>query len=451
MQSKHKKVLPANYIAIMYVIITAVFVLFLSKLLFVDRSNFFLYMYGLLITLVILFTFTITHYFYSDPYFAAKKLLTQDPSLLVSTLVAVHNEEGIITMCVDSLLNQTYQHQEIIIINDASTDSTRSVLKKYSDNPKIKVIHLDKNVGKKRALAEGMLIAQGELFAFSDSDSVLAPDAIERIATIFETNAEVGAVSGHCRALNGNKNLLTKMQDSWYEGQFSIRKAFESVFGAITCASGPLAVFRRCAIYNYIPAWQYDTFLGQEFKFATDRTLTGFVLGSMDVGSKLKAKYAGSPFLKIDYPTFPWKIVYCKSAKVLTNVPENLKAVIKQQIRWKKSFIRNMFFTGSFYWKKHPIVAVNYYLHILFVWVGPFVTFRHLIYMPFSGNIYSAILYLAGIFIVGSTFALAYKAENRGSHVYIYRPLMSLFSTLILSWLIFYSVVTIKKMVWARS
>jgi hypothetical protein len=58
---------------------------------------------------------------------------------------------------------------------------------------------------------------------------------------IFLADAEIGAVSGHCRALNGDRNLLTKIQDSWYEGQYSVRKAFESVFGAVTCVSGPLA------------------------------------------------------------------------------------------------------------------------------------------------------------------------------------------------------------------
>lgn len=65
----------------------------------------------------------------------------------------------------------------------------------------------------------------------------------------------MGAVSGHCRALNAETNLLTRIQDCWYEGQFSIKKAFESVFGAVTCVSGPLAAFRRESIYNYIPAW----------------------------------------------------------------------------------------------------------------------------------------------------------------------------------------------------
>src|SRR5690606_11823048 len=123
------------------------------------------------------------------------------------------------------------------------------------------------NVGKKRALAEAMLVARGTLFAFTDSDSVWESTAIERIVHILEYDKDIGGVSGHTRALNWDDNLLTKVQDSWYEGQFAVRKAFESAFCAVTCVSGPLAVFRREAIFNFIPAWIHDTFLGGEFKF----------------------------------------------------------------------------------------------------------------------------------------------------------------------------------------
>jgi len=51
------------------------------------------------------------------------------------------------------------------------------------------------------------------------------------------------------------------------------------VFGSVSCVSGPLAGFRREAIWNYFPAWAADSFLGREFRFATDRQLTGYVLG----------------------------------------------------------------------------------------------------------------------------------------------------------------------------
>ncbi len=262
-----------------------------------------------------------------------------------------------------------------------------------------------------------------------------------------------GGVSGHFRLKNSATNILTRAQDSWADGQFAIRKAFESYFGAVTCVSGPLAVFRREAVYNYIPAWEQDMFLGQEFKFATDRTLTGFVLGSKYVGRALKRKYEDDPCVKeIDYPERDWKVVYSKSTKSWTILPDTLSRILKQQIRWKKSFIRNTFFTGSFYWHKPLLASLVYYLHVLFVLAGPFIAFRHILYLPLRGNGIAALMYIFGIIFVGFLFGLAYRLENRGSdsHIWIYRPVMSLLSTLVFSWLIFYSAFTIRKMVWTR-
>ena len=418
----------------------------------INSANDILYIYGILVTLVILTVFFVAFVLYKDPYFLSQKIRgSTKKKYFVSCLVAVKDEEKIIRQCIESIINQDYRNLEIIFVNDASTDGTKSILDDYTNQGLIKAIHLKENVGKKKALGKAMRIAKGDIFAFSDSDSTLAPDAVSKIVDVFNLDPDIGAVSGHCRALNGDKNLITKIQDSWYEGQFSIRKAFESVFGVVSCVSGPFAVFRKEAIFNFIPAWENDTFLGQEFKFATDRTLTGFVLGNKYIGEKIKKKYADSYFVKkVDYPNKNWKIVYCKSARALTIVPDTFQKMIKQQIRWKKSFIRNIFLTGSFYWRKPIIPALVYYLHILFVFAGPIIAFRHLIYLPLQGNTLSAILYLGGITYIGFMFALAFKLENRESNRWIYRPIMSLLSTLFFSWLIYYSALTIKKMIWIR-
>lgn len=416
-----------------------------------DAPNAFLYVYGILVTLVGATTFILTYTRYKDPYIESLKIPdSKKKDFFVSCLVAVRNEERIIDQCIQSFLQQTYKNKEIIFVNDASTDKTKDILDSYAKKGLIKVIHLEQNVGKKKALAQGMLVSKGELFAFSDSDSVLAPDALAKVVACFH-DSNIGAVSGHCRALNADNNLLTKVQDSWYEGQFSVRKAFESIYGSVSCVSGPLAVFRKSAIYNFIPAWENDKFLGQEFKFATDRTLTGFVLGSKSIGEKLKKKYADSIFLEQDYPLRQWKIVYCKSARVWTEVPDTFRRLLKQQIRWKKSFIRNIFFTGRFYWRRPLVPAFGYYAHVLFVILGPFVAFKHLIYLPLQGNWLSALLYIGGVLFVGFSFGLAYKIENRHCHKWIYRPLMSLLSTLVLSWLLFYSATTIKNSEWVRN
>ncbi|MDY0302856.1 MAG: glycosyltransferase [Candidatus Moranbacteria bacterium] len=442
---------------VVHFIVFAIFVIFIGKSFFVQSDYFILYIYGISVTLVLFINFYYAIFRYEDPAIIAKEVEVDNYKKgikpkrpLVSCMVAVFNEENAIEQCILSLTQQTYENKEIIFVNDGSTDGTGKVLDEYAKNGKIKVIH-QKNAGKKRALGAAMREAKGSIFAFSDSDSVWAVDAIDKIVPILNVFPEVGGVSGHFRLKNSSTNILTKAQDSWAEGQFAIRKAFESYFGAVSCISGPLAVFRREAIYNFIPAWEQDTFLGQEFKFATDRTMTGFLLGSKFVGKKIKEKYANEDCVReIDYPLKDWKVVYAKSAKSWTILPDTFKGLVRQHVRWKKSFIRNTFFTGSFYWRKPFLVSLVYYLHVLFVIIGPFIAFRHIIYLPLRGDLWSAVLYISGIIFIGFMFGLAFKLENRNSHIWIYRPVMSLLSTLFLSWIIFYSAITIKKMIWHR-
>lgn len=415
-----------------------------------DSSNT-LYAYGVAVTGVAALQISVAFLRYRDPAFKGTRLSPNGAPLFVSALVAVHNEEEVVEICIRSMVQQTYPHMEIIVVDDASTDGTASVLAELAKTLPIRVVSLADNVGKKKALAAGMLVAKGDLFAFTDSDSTWARNAVARCVSIFEANPDVGAVSGHCRAMNADKNLLTRIQDTWYEGQFSVRKAFESHFGAVTCVSGPLAVFRRAAIYNYVPAWEKDRFLGQEFRFATDRMMTGFVLMDERHAKKVRKVAEGTAFAEPAFPHQKWRTIYCKSARSLTVVPDSMRSMIKQQVRWKKSFIRNLFFTGAFYWKRPFLTALVYYLHVLFVLAGPLIAFRHVIYMPLHGSYESMFLYLAGITLIGTVFGAAFRAEDPdGGYRWYYRPLMSLFSTLVLTWLIAYSVVTLRKMTWSR-
>jgi len=432
-----------------YIILLATLTVLVGKIIYRPSvPNAFLFAYGIAVTSIILLLFYYAFHRYKDPALIGS-FLPRKKKPLVSCMVAVRNEEHIIADCIKSILAQTYGRMEIIIVNDASTDSTKDVLRQFTKQG-VKVINLKQNFGKKKALAQAMLGAKGEIFVFTDSDSVLAPDAVEKVVDAFNLDPLIGAVAGHCRALNAQTNLLTRIQDSWHEGQFSIRKAFESVFGAVTCVSGPLAGFRREAIFNFIPAWENDSFLGKEFRFATDRTLTGFVLGARSMGAHLKRKYANSPFVtRENHPLRDWRVVYAKSARAWTKVPETFGAFLRQQVRWKKSFLRNMFFTGKFYWRRPFLPALFYYLHILFVFSGPIIAFRYLVYLPYKGNLLSALLYVAGILFVGFMFGLAYKVESR-DHKWVYRPLMSLTSTLVLVWLIFYAMFTIRRSTWRR-
>jgi cellulose synthase/poly-beta-1,6-N-acetylglucosamine synthase-like glycosyltransferase len=387
--------------------------------------------------------------FYRDPSFDAP-LTTERP--LVSCLVAVKNELEMIDDCIASVLASDYQNLELIVVDDGSTDGTSAhLLMAYGDHPRIRLLLLSQSVGKKRALTVAAEQTRGDFLVFTDSDCVLDRQAVSRVMAAFAAHPDIGALAGHARAHNRDQNLITRIQDTWYENQFSVSKAAESVFGAVTCVSGPLAAFRREAIYNFLPAWADDTFLGREFRFATDRQLTGYVLGGSIVGAKLKRRYADSSFVRDqDYPTRAWRVEYVKSARVTTVVPWSFRRLIKQQVRWKKSFVRNQFFTGAFYWRRGPLPAFVFYSRSLFVLAMPVMLVRHLVYLPVRGDVFLGALYFLGVIVKGFVWAAAYKAENPKCKRWIYRPLMSLMIIFCFSPLILYSVATIRRNVWAR-
>jgi cellulose synthase/poly-beta-1,6-N-acetylglucosamine synthase-like glycosyltransferase len=415
--------------------------------------------YGALVLLVTIVLIYVAYAHYEDP---SQVTLSQRPRNLaefpplpvrprVSFLLAVKDEVANIEACVRSIVDSDYRPMQLIVVDDASTDGTSKILDQLSVEVGLLVLHLDRNVGKKHALVQAAGYADGEVFAFTDSDCLLAPDAVRRCVQALVRHPELGAVSGHTRAMNADESLLSRVQDVWYEGQFRVAKGAESTFGSVTCVSGPLAVFRREAIRNYLPAWAGDRFLGGEFRFATDRQLTGYVLGQRWIGRRLKARYPRSAFVtEVDYPELEWRVGYVHAARVWTVVPARIRPFLRQQVRWKKSFVRNLFFTGGFIWRRGTAAALLYYGHVLWVLIAPLMAIRHLVWAPLHGLWPLMVLYLCGIAVKGTAWAIAFKVDNPSSTAWRYRPLMSLLSALVLSWLLPYAVATIRRGVWAR-
>lgn len=90
---------------------------------------------------------------------------------LVSIIMPVYNSEKYIEDAVNSILKQTYNNWELIIVNDCSTDNSSKIINRFCENDsRIKVYHLEKNVGVSRARNYGIENSNGEYIAFLDSD-----------------------------------------------------------------------------------------------------------------------------------------------------------------------------------------------------------------------------------------------------------------------------------------
>lgn len=111
----------------------------------------------------------------------------------VSIIIPVYNVEKYLKRCLDSVINQTYKHIEIICINDCSTDNSSEILQEYAkQDERVKIIDLEKNKGISAARNAGFGIATGEYIYFLDSDDWIDLDYIEKmIKAMQNANADV--------------------------------------------------------------------------------------------------------------------------------------------------------------------------------------------------------------------------------------------------------------------
>jgi len=93
----------------------------------------------------------------------------------ISVIIPVYNRENLVTSCIESILKQTYEHREIIVVDDGSTDNTLNVVKQYQND--IKIIHI-KNGGSSAARNAGLNHASGDYIAYIDSDDTWHPDKL---------------------------------------------------------------------------------------------------------------------------------------------------------------------------------------------------------------------------------------------------------------------------------
>ena len=116
-------------------------------------------------------------------------------NILFTIIVPVYNVEKYINQCLDSILNQTYNTIEIILVNDGSTDSSGLICDEYVNlDSRIKVIH-QKNGGLSMARNTGLANANGEYVWFIDSDDWIVDNALQILADQIMQNESVEMIS----------------------------------------------------------------------------------------------------------------------------------------------------------------------------------------------------------------------------------------------------------------
>lgn len=348
---------------------------------------------------IIAATFLLTRYLFGSFY----RPVPIDPAYTpgVSIVIPCFNEEEWIQRTITGCINQDYplDKLEVIIVDDCSNDRSHEKIteivqelkvqeKRYDIDNRLHYIRQEKNAGKREALARGTLMAKHELVVFVDSDSFLDPFAIRNVVQPFK-DAKMGGVSGRTDVANTYTNALTKMQAVRYYIAFRIMKAAESYFDAVTCLSGPLSCYRKDLVIHYLDNWLNQRFLGEKATFGDDRSMTNFIL----------RKHRTS---------------YQDTAICNTIVPNTYRVFLKQQMRWKRSWLRESLIASSFMWRKEPFMALSFYMGVLVPLVAPLIVLYNLIYIPLTHRVFP-LTFIIGIGLMALLMSMAQLFLRRSS------------------------------------
>lgn len=398
-----------------------IYIIFLIKIGTSDalKDSLFYKIYSITVTLYILSRFLFAYFHKKIPYDE-----NYQPS--VTFVVPAKNEEENIAETIRRFGQVDYPKEkiEVIAVNDGSTDNTYKQMMKAKREigrvMDVRIANWTINRGKREGMAKGILKAKNEIVIFVDSDSFIDKDCVKHLVKYF-SNKDVGAVSGHTDVYNKNTNLLTQMQTLRYYVAFKIYKSAESVFGSVTCCPGCCSAYRREYVLPVLDEWRRQKFLGTQCTYGDDRSLTNSII----------KKY---------------KAVYSPEALAWTVVPDNFKKYVKQQQRWKKSWIRETLRASLFMWRKNLLASLSFYSYIFIAFSSPVVFVKAVFWYPYmTHNL--PVVYLSGIFLMLFLHGVFYSAEVK-SKAWLRSVVAFWFYTFLLMWQLPWAIITIRDPKW---
>ncbi|MEN9561208.1 MAG: hypothetical protein RIQ56_481 [Candidatus Parcubacteria bacterium] len=241
--------------------------------------------------------------------------------LKITILVPCYNEEKNVRAAVESWLTQTRPADEIIAIDDSSTDQTGSILSEYSG--KIRVLKTEKNFGNKSYAQEfGLKHVTGDVIVTTDGDTRLDPHFLEEIEKDFQ-DPSISAVAGYVKSLP--YNILTACRALDYVIGQNIDKRAQQYLDFMFVIPGAAGAFRVDVFRNLI-GFDHDT-----------------LTEDLDFTYKLHRK--------------EHRIAFNRNAISYTQDPADLKSYVNQTRRWYGGSWQNL--VKHFHLPKKPGMALE--------------------------------------------------------------------------------------------
>ncbi|HLW54150.1 MAG TPA: glycosyltransferase family 2 protein [Candidatus Angelobacter sp.] len=303
---------------------------------------------------------------WSAPGAEVKKDYSAEPT--VSILMPCYNEGQAVYETIHSISQSNYPNDkfEVIAQDDCSVDdSYQWMLKAQQDfsNIRVSVGRNQENSGKARTVCNALQQSKAEIIISIDSDCTFHPDAIRELTACF-AEPGIGAVGGRVGIRNPNASVLTAIQTLIYYAAFELYKVPENWTRSVGCISGCLFAIRRELLLEIEPRIRSRHWFGIPVNQGEDRFLT-------------------HQTLLHGYGTYINNDAIC-----WTTAPETMGELFKQQLRWRRSVVRDLFFTlrtlPRHVWTQHPNTVITLILTPLATILGLLVVVSTLINDPMA-------------------------------------------------------------------
>ncbi len=125
----------------------------------------------------------------------------------ITVAMAVYNDAAYVAQAINSILNQTYNDYEFLIINDGSTDETQQIIDSFSDK-RMRIIHLEKNQGRPKVRNFALSEARGEYFAWMDGDDTSPPKRLEIQVDFMDKHQDISICGGYMQCFGESNHLV---------------------------------------------------------------------------------------------------------------------------------------------------------------------------------------------------------------------------------------------------
>ncbi|MFH8635180.1 glycosyltransferase [Streptomyces lydicus] len=387
------------------------------------------------LTLFVIFLIQTLLYHLERPRRVTDRVARQLDALHVAILMPVYNEDpGYLRLGLESFLRQTRLPDSVHIVDDGSTTTEYAEVREWWQRAAAErgvdtTWQRVPNEGKRHAQAHGVRVSpKAQIYVTVDSDSCLAPNAVQEILAPF-ARPRVQSAAGIVIATNNRANLLARITDLWFVTSQLVDRSGQSAVGAVMVNSGPLAAYRAEVVRDNLGSYLGETFMGNTVMFSDDSLLT---------------LYAQERGLTVQQP----------SAIVFTAMPEKWGHFTRMYLRWMRgSTIRSV-------WRMRYLSPVRpaFWLHLM-RWfqmvMTQVVTVWLLVVEPVAYDNLPPLSMVWVPFLLGWALGLRYLSIIRSDErirsralTWVMMPLAIVMAWTVLRWLRWYGIFTCARTGW---